>query len=164
MQISFEEFRKLNENDLADLLYQYFNKSQFDEIEEIENLIKIVNKDYLENNEILYYLLLGLIGNKKLNRAKGLIEESNLLSNNKDYFEEDSASFTNLLSNDYSLQKVVIIALFLIRCTLFTNDYSELEINYYELISSLYELGYSKKVIDELNNDGFKIFKIGEEK
>lgn len=162
MQINFEDFRKLQENDLVEVLYQYFNKSNFDEIEEIENLIKIVNKDYLENNEILYYLLLGLIGNKKINRAKSLIEESGLVKNNRDFFEDDSASFVNLLSEDEDLQKVIIISLFLVRSTLFNNDFSELEINYFELIGSLYELGYSKKVIEELNNDGLKIFKLGE--
>lgn len=162
MQINFEDFRKLQENDLVEVLYQYFNKSNFDEIEEIENLIKIVNKDYLENNEILYYLLLGLIGNKKINRAKSLIEESGLVKNNRDFFEDDSASFINLLSEDEDLQKVIIISLFLVRSTLFNNDFSELEINYFELIGSLYELGYSKKVIEELNNDGLKIFKLGE--
>ena len=160
MQINFEDFRKLQENDLVEVLYQYFNKSNFDEIEEIENLIKIVNKDYLENNEILYYLLLGLIGNKKINRAKSLIEESGLVKNNRDFFEDDSASFINLLSEEESLQKVIVISLFLVRSTLFNNDFSELEINYFELIGSLYELGYSKKVIDELNNDGMKIFNI----
>ena len=162
MQINIEDFRKLQENDVIEVLYQYFNKSNFDEIEEIENLIKIVNKDYLENNEILYYLLLGLIGNKKINRAKSLIEESGLVKNNRDFFEDDSASFINLLSEDEDLQKVIIISLFLVRSTLFNNDFSELEINYFELIGSLYELGYSKKVIEELNNDGLKIFKLGE--
>ena len=160
MQISYDDFIQLGKNDLVCLLNEYFNKTMFDEIEEIENLIKIVNKEYLDNNEILYYLLLGLIGNKKINRAKGLIEESNLINNNKDFFLDDSASFINLLNEDYDLQKVIIISLFLIRGTLFTNDYSEMEINYFELIGQLYEIGYSKEVIDELNNDGLKVFNI----
>ena len=103
-----------------------------------------------------------MIGNKKINRAKSLIEESGLVKNNRDFFEDDSASFINLLSEDEDLQKVIIISLFLVRSTLFNNDFSELEINYFELIGSLYELGYSKKVIEELNNDGLKIFKLGE--
>lgn len=160
MQINYNDFIKLHENDLVDLLYDYFSKSMFDEIEEIENLIKIVNKDYLENNEILYYLLLGLIGNKKLNRAKALAEDAGLVKKNKDFFESDGASFTNLLSEEASLQKVIIISLFLFRGTLFTDDFKELEINYFELLGSLYELGYDKKIINELNNDGLKIFKI----
>lgn len=73
------------------------------------------------------------------------------------FCEEDGANLINLLKENNDTQLVVIICHF-ITSVVFDDDVTTY-IKYYELISTLSEIGYDNYIIDVLNKIGYILYK-----
>lgn len=135
--------------------------------EDYQGVIKLYNQ--LKDKEIydfeyLYYALLACLGLDDAYLGLSIMKNNPLLENEElaSLIETGGANFINILKCDEGMQKALFICLYLD----YNKDYPsilkniEANINYFELIGSLYELGYSNNVIKELTNVGHIIFKI----
>lgn len=135
--------------------------------EDYQGVIKIYEtiKETEEYNYLyLYYALLSCIGLDDVYRGLSIIKNDPLLNDKEteSLIEADGANFINILKHDEGMQKALVICLYLDNNKNYPSILKNIEanINYFELIGSLYELGYSNNVIKELTNMGHIIFKI----
>ena len=135
--------------------------------EQYKDIIKIFNRlndQELYDFEYLYYAILSCIALDDLYLGLSIIRNYPLLEDDeiKSYLEDDGANFINILKTNELVQKALIVCLYLDRNKNNTSILKSIEanINYFELIGSLYEIGYSNNVIKELTNVGHIIFKI----
>lgn len=138
-----------------------FYQENFNEVIKIFNHLdelKIYDYNYL------YYGLLACIGLDDIYLGLSIIKKYPLLNDEeiKNYLEVDGANYINILKLDINIQKALIVALYLLRNKDNESILKNIEanINYFELIGSLYEIGYDNSVIKELTNIGHIIFKI----
>lgn len=135
--------------------------------EDYKEVLEIFNQLINEENyhfSYLYYGLLSCIALDDIYLGLSIIKKYPLLNDEeiKSYLEKDGANFINLKRLDLDIQKALIITLYLLN----NKDYESIlnridaNINYFELIGSLYELGYDNCVIKELTSIGHMIFKI----
>lgn len=143
--------------EIKDLFYQ----EKYSEVIKIYNQL---NEKEIYDFKYLYYGLLSCIGLDDIYLALSMIKKYPLISEPeiKSYLEEDGANFINLLKLEEDIQKTLFVCLYLQgnkdNESILKNI--EANINYFELIGSLYELGYNNNVIKELTNIGHMIFKI----
>ena len=143
--------------EIKDLFYQ----EKYSEVIKIYNQL---NEKEIYDFKYLYYGLLSCIGLDDIYLALSMIKKYPLISEPeiKSYLEEDGANFINLLKLEEDIQKTLFVCLYLQgnkdNESILKNI--EANINYFELIGSLYELGYNNNVIKELTNMGHIIFKI----
>ena len=119
-------------------------------------------KEEKEDLKIAFYALLSTIGENDLYLGLSLMKKSKLLNNEiiKSYLDIEAPSLVNLLVEKEDLQKVVIVMMFI-------NSHKESDVNdvdtglsYFEMIGSLYEIGYSSSLIKELTSIGHELFKM----
>ncbi len=98
-----------------------------------------------------------------LYKALSIINNSKILNSelNK-YLEIGGANYNNLLIENEEVQLAFILSNFIKELGKCENDM--IVIKYYELISLLYEIGYSESIIDKLTKIGYILFNQGEEK
>ena len=136
----------------------FFNENYKDCILCFEELIELDK----ENLNSAYYALLSTIGENDLYHSLSLIKRSKLLSSSdvSGYLDKEGANLINLLVEDIDIQKVVIIMTFI-------NNHKDCDMNdgdiglcFFEMIGSLYELGYKASLIKELTSIGHMLFKM----
>ena len=135
--------------------------------EDYQGVIKTYNQ-YKENNSLdyncLYYALLSCIGLDDIYLGLSIIKNCSLLHDEEtnSLIEADGANFINMLKCNEDMQKALVICLYLENNKNNSSILKNIEanINYFELIGSLYELGYNNNVIKELTNIGHMIYKI----
>lgn len=155
MNLICQRFNMIEE--IKDLFYQ----EKYSEVIKIYNQL---NEKEIYDFKYLYYGLLSCIGLDDIYLALSMIKKYPLISEPeiKSYLEEDGANFINLLKLEEDIQKTLFVCLYLQgnkdNESILKNI--EANINYFELIGSLYELGYNNNVIKELTNIGHMIFKI----
>ena len=149
----------------------YFNLERFDLIIKMyDNLCKIKIDSY----PILMYTLLSCIGLKDVYLALSYMKRSKLLTDDlKWYLDEDGCNYYNYLKENKDIQLLLIVVVFiknnanmLINNMLLEDSEKninakscEIGVSFYELISTLYEIGYSMEVIKRLNEIGYILFK-----
>ena len=123
-------------------------------------------KDKVKNNsedlESIYYALLSTMGLNDIYQGLSIVKKSELLNKKeiKDYLDLESASLINLLVENEDLQKVVIIIRFLNNHLNSDMNDAEVGMSFFEMIGSLYELGYKNTLIKKLTSIGHMLFKM----
>lgn len=155
MNLIYRRFNMIEE--IKELFYQ----EKYQEVVEIVNKLK---KEEIYDFKYLYYGLFSCIGLDDIYLALSMIKKYPLLEDPeiKSFLEVDGANFINILKLDEDIQKALIVCLYLQgnKDTESILKNIEANINYFELIGSLYELGYNNNVIKELTNIGHVIYKI----
>lgn len=145
--------KRLNRNDFLDIIYHEFTEDNYEEVIEFKNYLMFFNKDFIKDLNIIYLIILSLTSLGKLNEAKELIH---LIDNDyKEYFSTDDAKYMLLLNDDEVDKKPMLFLMFLAGCD--CDSVQDIIIAYGELASNLYELGYDKSIISDINNDLMKL-------
>ena len=119
-------------------------------------------KEEKEDLESCYYALLSLIGNNDLYQALSIIKKSKILNSEliKSYLDSEGANLINLLNENDEIKKVVIVINFISNHK--EDDMADPNacMDYFEMIGSLYELGYASGIVKELTSIGHMLFKM----
>ena len=136
----------------------FFNEDYKDCILCFEELIELDKEDL----NSAYYALLSTIGENDLYRGLSLIKRSKLLSNKEisEYLDKEGANLINLLVEDIDTQKVVIIMTYINNHISGDMNDADMGLCFFEMIGSLYELGYKASLIKELTSIGHMLFKM----
>ena len=136
----------------------FFNEDYKDCILCFEELIELDKEDL----NSAYYALLSTIGENDLYRGLSLIKRSKLLSNKEisEYLDKEGANLINLLVEDIDTQKVVIIMTYINNHINGDMNDADMGLCFFEMIGSLYELGYKASLIKELTSIGHMLFKM----
>lgn len=119
-------------------------------------------KEEQEDLHLAFYALLSTIGNNDLYLGLSIMKKSKILNNEAitSYLDKEGANLVNLLVEKEDVQKVVIVMMFINNHK--ENDMNETEssLSFFEMIGSLYEIGYSSSLIKELTSIGHMLFKM----
>ena len=133
--------------------------------EEYEKCIDTYKDEIKEDKENLvdaYYTLASIIASNDIYLGLSIIKKSKLLNDEeiKAYLDKEGANLVNLLVESDDMKKVVILLMFISShkdCDM--NDI-EVGLSFFEMIDSLYEIGYSSNIIKELTSVGHMLFKM----
>lgn len=144
--------------------------------EDFKSMVKVIDEGALNNSylesfdscEFIYYSLAGLMAIDDYLKVWQFIKLCGVLKTPElmYYRQSDGANYLNLLKENESIQEVMIMVIFLEsnkELTLLHSTYEELVslgIQYFEMISNLYELGYSNKIVKKMTEIGHIIYKI----
>ena len=153
-------------NDIEDKVkvYEYIFESYFN-LEKFDILIQMYNdllKVKIESYPLCMYTLLACVGLKDVYLAISYIRRSKLLKENlKWYLDEDGSNYYNFLKENVDIQMLLIVVTCInkLECNLDESFEYSAGVSYYELISLLFEIGYSKEVIKRLTEIGYILFK-----
>lgn len=137
-----------------DLLNEEYDKC----IDEFKKEIKEDKEEY----DSAYYMLASILASNDIYLGLSIIKKSKLLNQESitAYLDKEGANLVNLLVENDEVKKVVVLLMFINShkdCDM--ND-TESYLSFFEMIDSLYEIGYSSEIIKELTNVGHIIFKM----
>lgn len=145
-------------------VYEYIFESYFN-IEKFDLLIEMyskLQKVKMETYPLCMYTLLACVGLKDVYLAISYIRKSNCLKELKWYLSEDGSNYYNFLRESIDVQMLLIVVTFInkLECEIDEDSFEySAGVTYYELISLLFEIGYSKEVIKRLTEIGYILFK-----
>ena len=145
-------------------VYEYIFESYFN-IEKFDLLIEMyskLQKVKMETYPLCMYTLLACVGLKDVYLAISYIRKSNCLKELKWYLSEDGSNYYNFLKESIDVQMLLIVVTFInkLECEIDEDSFEySAGVTYYELISLLFEIGYSKEVIKRLTEIGYILFK-----
>ena len=133
--------------------------------EEYDKCIDEFKKEIKEDKEeydSAYYMLASILASNDIYLGLSIIKKSKLLNQESitAYLDKEGANLVNLLVENDEVKKVVVLLMFINShkdCDM--ND-TESYLSFFEMIDSLYEIGYSSEIIKELTNVGHIIFKM----
>lgn len=137
----------------------------YEDFEEVIKIVSDLSKKEIESFSLIYYALLSSMASDDYYLGLSVLNKYKMMNKEeiKAYREIDGANYLNLLHEKEDMQKALLISLFL-ENQKDNNDNEEakmeIALNYFELLGSLYEMGYSNKVIKELTSIGHILFKI----
>ncbi len=154
--VLYNEIYKYNDTKLYDILYEamfylkYYDKCILD--------ILSLHKNDVESFVLLYYFILSCLASNDIFMAYSLINKYKLLDDNKtkEYLESDNCSLLNLKDEDRDYSLCLILVLFVLN----NKECKELMVNFFDLISRLYEIGYSEEIVNLMTNIGHIIYNI----
>ena len=119
-------------------------------------------KEEQEDLNLAFYALLSAVGNNDLYLGLSIEKKSKLLNSEtiKSYLDKEAPTLVNLLVEKEDVQKVVIVMMFIDSHKDCDVNEPETGLSYFEMISSLYEIGYSSGLIKELTSIGHMLFKM----
>lgn len=145
-------------------VYEYIFESYFN-LEKFETLIEIytkLQKVKMESYPLCMYTLLACVGLKDVYLAISYINKSSVLKELKWYLSEDGCNYYNYLNESIDIQLLLIVVTFINKIknsSCIDSEDLSYGVDFYELISQLYEIGYSKEVIKRLTEIGYILFK-----
>ena len=133
--------------------------------EEYDKCIDEFKKEIKEDKEeydSAYYMLASILASNDIYLGLSIIKKSKLLNQESitAYLDKEGANLVNLLVENDEVKKVVVLLMFINShkdCDM--ND-TESYLSFFEMIDSLYEIGYSSEIIKELTSIGHIIFKM----
>ena len=162
----FQNFDLLRDSFVFDYLALAFFELGY--YQDVIDIYYELSKLKYESFHILYLTLPSLIAKDDIYQASYLIKKSNLLKDESftSYLASDEANFFNLTSLDDDAFGDVILTLVLVNYiqaiakeSLYQDITSEyLLYRFYDLINIILEVGFSEKIINDLNELGHKIF------
>ncbi len=121
-------------------------------------LYETLRKQKIESMILVTYAILSNITIDKY-LCLSIINKSDYLKLNiNNYSEEGGANYSNLLKENEDIQFSMIIYNFAKEVYLLSCPEEEIVVKYYELISFLFELRYSKEIIKRLDEIGYILF------
>lgn len=119
-------------------------------------------KEDKENYNDAFYMLASILASNEIYLGLSIIKKSKLLNQESitSYLDKEGANLVNLVVEGDEVKKVAILLMFINNhkdCDI--ND-TEVYLSYFEMIDSLYEIGYSNRIIKELTDVGHIIFKM----
>ena len=119
-------------------------------------------KEDKEEYDSAYYMLASILASNDIYLGLSIIKKSKLLNQESitSYLDKEGANLVNLLVESDEVKKVVVLLMFINShkdCDM--ND-TESYLSFFEMIDSLYEIGYSSEIIKELTSIGHIIFKM----
>ena len=133
--------------------------------EEYEKCIDTYKDEIKEEKENLgdaYYMLASVIASNDIYLGLSIIKKSKLLNmvDITTYLDKEGANLINLLVESDDMKKVVILLMFINSHK--DGDMNDVEVglSFFEMIDSLYEIGYSSNIIKELTSVGHMLFKM----
>ena len=133
--------------------------------EEYEKCIDTYKDEIKEEKENLgdaYYMLASVIASNDIYLGLSIIKKSKLLNmvDITTYLDKEGANLINLLVESDDMKKVVILLMFISSHK--DGDMNDVEVglSFFEMIDSLYEIGYSSNIIKELTSVGHMLFKM----
>ena len=133
--------------------------------EEYEKCIDTYKDEIKEEKENLgdaYYMLASVIASNDIYLGLSIITKSKLLNmvDITTYLDKEGANLINLLVESDDMKKVIILLMFINSHK--DGDMNDIEVglSFFEMIDSLYEIGYSSNIIKELTSVGHMLFKI----
>ena len=133
--------------------------------EEYEKCIDTYKDEIKEEKENLgdaYYMLASVIASNDIYLGLSIIKKSKLLNmvDITTYLDKEGANLINLLVESDDMKKVVILLMFINSHK--DGDMNDVEVglSFFEMIDSLYEIGYSSNIIKEMTSVGHMLFKM----
>lgn len=123
---------------------------------DVENLYTELKRKGIESLTLVSCALVSTF-TKDIYKSLSIINNSSVLNSSLNkYLEEGGANYNNLLVENEETQLAFILSNFikeLGKCQI-----DMIVVKYYELISLLYEIGYSESIIDKLTKIGYTLF------
>jgi len=156
---SFEILK--NTNVFVSLVKSMFYKEKYTSVISLVTDLQI--KEY-EKNEMYYYLIISCLALEDIYQAASVIKKSKLM-NSADFiiYWNDEATYSSLINLNDDVKKTGVIAKFLKELLKESSINDNLEegyigIRYFELVNTLWEIGFSKEFVKELINIANMIF------
>ena len=133
-----------------------------EEYEKITSAFQEEIKEDKENLSDAYYMLASVIASNDIYLGLSIIKKSKILNKEEitSYLDKEGANLVNLLVESDEIKKVVILLTFINSHKECDMDEAEVGLSFFELIDSLYEIGYSSSIIKELTSVGHMLFKM----
>ena len=133
-----------------------------EEYEKITSAFQEEIKEDKENLSDAYYMLASVIASNDIYLGLSIIKKSKILNKEEitSYLDKEGANLVNLLVESDEIKKVVILLTFINSHKECDMDEAEVGLSFFELIDSLYEIGYSSNIIKELTSVGHMLFKM----
>ena len=133
-----------------------------EEYEKITSAFQEEIKEDKENLSDAYYMLASVIASNDIYLGLSIIKKSKILNKEEitSYLDKEGANLVNLLVESDEIKKVVILLTFINSHKESDMDEAEVGLSFFELIDSLYEIGYSSSIIKELTSVGHMLFKM----
>ena len=140
-------------NDYNSLIVMLTKLKRF---EDVENLYAELKRKGIESLTLVSCALVSTF-TEDIYKALSIINNSLVLNSKlSKYLEVGGANYNNLLVEKEETQLAFILSNFIKELGKCENDM--IVVKYYELISLLYEIGYSESIIDKLTKIGYILF------
>lgn len=156
---SFEYFK--NTDIYVYLVKAYFFKEKYESV--ITLVTELLKKEY-ERLDCYYYLVLSCLALEDVYQGVSIIKKSRLL-NSPEYaiYWNDEATYSSLINCEDSLKKTGLFVKFLMELVkeITFGDSKEvgyIGLRYFELVNTLFEIGFNEEFIKELINIANVIF------